>query len=302
MSNQNAVTGHLTSFLQQAKQAFYWSSFNPERRGETTIQEHEELLNADLQYIPDTYKEKYIQKFKGYFSAWLSSQSRCASAAITGPSNFPTARMQKNYDREHNKYKEFMYWRKRIKSKIEASERKKNRGSELEEAKKNLLRRVEMQEFMKQINAIIRKHKGQRTCIDEIVKLYNVSEDYASRLLLPDSMGRIGFAQFELTNNLANIKRLQQRVKALKLKEAVKEKIVTGELSTPETIINGIKIISDFTDNRLKVEFDGKPAQNIINELKSKGFRWSPFLKCWCRKLTPQAKEVAINICNLVAA
>lgn len=286
----------LQAYKQTAYHAFYWSSFRPERRAEMTISEHENILAEDLKSIPESYQAKYISKFKGYFSAWLSAQSRCASAAVTGPANFPVARMQKNYDREHAKYQEFTKWRKKVKAMIERSERKKNALPELEQAQRNLASRKANHERMKAVNAIIRKHTGKETLIHELQKLTKWSDADCREILRPDWCGRVGYPQFELTNNLAQIKRLEDRVKELQAKDELRQKQETEGVKDCE--INGARIQSDATDDRLKIYFDGKPESNVIAALKRNGFRWSPYLKCWCRKLTRQAQLTAKSICE----
>ena len=50
------------------------------------------------------------------------------------------------------------------------------------------------------------------------------------------------------------------------------------------------------TDGRIRFKFDGKPRQEIIDIMKSRGFRWSPSNKAWQRQNTPNgvwsAKQV----------
>ena len=41
------------------------------------------------------------------------------------------------------------------------------------------------------------------------------------------------------------------------------------------------------TDGRIRFRFDGKPRQEIIDIMKSRGFRWSPSNKAWQRQNTP---------------
>lgn len=41
------------------------------------------------------------------------------------------------------------------------------------------------------------------------------------------------------------------------------------------------------TDGRIRFKFDGKPRQEIIDIMKSRGFRWSPSNKAWQRQNTP---------------
>jgi len=289
-----------------ARRAFYWTSFNPEGRGDRTIAEHERLLAADLAQVPDNYKAKYTEKFIAHFSGWLHSHSRCASSAVTGGSGFNVRRAEKTNNAENNKYEAFTAWRERILAKLARSERKRElagNGGELGEAVRNLESRKASHERMKAINATIRKHhKNEADCVAALA-LLKVSESDALSLLHPKySYQGQGVPQYMLSNNLAQIKRLEDRVKQLQAKETVKEQIQSGEAETPIKEINGAKIVKDFTDDRLKIEFPGKPAPEVIKALKSHGFRWSPFLKAWCRKLTAAAAYDAERVCKAIAA
>lgn len=67
--------------------------------------------------------------------------------------------------------------------------------------------------MMKATNKICRDKKlSNESKIDELVKL-GFSEEQANEIMTPDYMGRIGFASFSLTNNNANIRRLEQQLK-----------------------------------------------------------------------------------------
>lgn len=47
------------------------------------------------------------------------------------------------------------------------------------------------------------------------------------------------------------------------------------------------KLDEDFEDGRIRFKFDGKPRQEVIDIMKSRGFRWSPSNKAWQRQNTP---------------
>jgi hypothetical protein len=115
----------LQEFKQLAYRAFSWTSFDPQKRSENTLQEHEDQLNDDLQNIPESETDRYIQSYKKYFSEWLSAHSKCASSVITGGSGFNVSRAEKANNREHVKYGQFIEWRekalKAIARKIEES-------------------------------------------------------------------------------------------------------------------------------------------------------------------------------------
>lgn len=286
----------LNRHYQAAYRAFYNLSFSPDKRATSTIKEFSDMLTADLPNVPENYKAKYQSKFEGYFTGWLHSKSRCASSMITGPARFPVARMQKYNQWEDNKYNEFMAWRKRILAALARSERKRTQGSELERATANLNACKKNHEIMKSANAIIRKHKGQDTAIPHLQEL-GISVSDANLLLHPrETYYGPGYRTFELSNNNANIKRLEQRVKELTAKEAIKQSIEDGSKVIADVVINGAIIRRDFLDDRLKVIFDGKPADNVRKALKDHGFNWSRFLNAWCRKLTTNAYYAAEKI------
>jgi hypothetical protein len=179
---------------------------------------------------------------------------------------------------------------------IQRSERKKTALPELEQAIINLNQRKVNHEAMKAANVIVKKHKGQQTALPELIEKTGWSDAICRKLLRPDYCGRVGFAGFSLTNNLAQIKRLEARVKELQAKNQLRQQ--QEENGVNDCTINGARIQSDATDDRLKIHFEGKPAANVIVALKRSGFRWSPFLKCWCRKLTRNAQLDAARICK----
>jgi len=92
----------------------------------------------------------------------------------------------------------------------------------------------------------------------------------------PDWCGRIGFAGFNLTNNNAAIKAAEARIKQLES---------AAQLETKEITIAGVKVVQNAEEMRLQLIFEGKPAQEMINLLKSKGFKWSPRFGAWQRLL-----------------
>lgn len=80
----------MTITQEQCARAFYWSSFSPEKRGESLYQYYTEKMAI----LPDDKKSK----FTALFSAYLSAQSKCASSAVTGPAKFPVERNRKRME------------------------------------------------------------------------------------------------------------------------------------------------------------------------------------------------------------
>lgn len=149
-----------------------------------------------------------------------------------------------------------------------------------------------LQERMKAANAAIRKHKkaGPEAQVAALVEL-GFDETQAAGLLKPDFCGRVGFADFQLTNNGANIRRLKARVpqvQSVQAADEVREQI--GEVEYREE------------DCRVWLVFPGKPADEIRAELRSHGFKWSPTRGAWVRQLSNAARYHGRKIAEKVGA
>lgn len=125
-------------------------------------------------------------------------------------------------------------------------------------------------ETYKKTNAIIRKYKTDKERAKNLEGV--LSSDLIPQILKPDYMGRIGFASYVLTNNKANIARIQKRIRILeKRKNAV----------SSEVIVNDVKIIDNIEANRIQLFFNGIPEKELRTQLKQNGFRWTPSQQCW---------------------
>jgi hypothetical protein len=122
------------------------------------------------------------------------------------------------------------------------------------------------QELMRAANKAIRKGN------DEALRDLGFEDGRIALLKQPDFCGRIGFADYQLTNNSANIRRLKQRLAQVSVAQA-----------TPETEIEGTN--ARFEDcpaeNRVRLFYPGKPSEEVRSRLKSSGFRWSPTIGAW---------------------
>jgi hypothetical protein len=154
-----------------------------------------------------------------------------------------------------------------------------------------------MQETMRKVNACIRKNakKSLDEQIAAIVKLFNYAESTARKLLSVDFAGRRGFPDYELRNNGANIRRMEDRVKELQSRaEQVKAIEVLPEDSPVLREQHGdVTLSRDYDANRLRLHFPGKPASDVIKALKHHGFVWSPSNMAWQRQLNNAAEYAA---------
>jgi hypothetical protein len=145
-----------------------------------------------------------------------------------------------------------------------------------------------LQERMKTANKIVRDKK--LTDDEKVARLGSecgIPQDGARKLLRPDFAGRIGFANYELTNNAANIRRMQARVDAL-----------TKEGARPSVTVQfpGGRMEDNAEDCRVRIYHDAKPGSDVIAKLKSNGFHWSPTLTCWQRLRNDSARWAAMRV------
>jgi hypothetical protein len=129
-----------------------------------------------------------------------------------------------------------------------------------------------LQETMRAANKIYRKGNTPEN-ITALVAL-GLSESSAIAGFIPDFCGRIGFADYQLTNNNANICRMKKRIEYLNRSNAK---------PTAEIEENGIRFVDNTDANRYQIFFPGKPKEEIRSLLKHRGFRWSPTSGAWQR-------------------
>jgi hypothetical protein len=274
----------LEKYKLAAIRAHNWTSFSPEKRGEQMIQDYSEQLTEDLVRVREMNgdAQAYQAKYESLFSAWLSAKSRCASTMITGGSGFNVRRNDKANASERNKYEAFSGWRdwyfKRLAKNIRREERANS--DPLADMREKLESAVKLQALMVECNKIIRSKKTDVEKHDLLVQA-GLSESAAIEVMKPGRFGGMGFASFQLTNNNANIKRMQMRVSELEKKASAETKSVERA--------DGIEIVENAEADRLQIFFPGKPEPEMIAKLKHNAFKWSPKNGCWQRQLTANA-------------
>jgi hypothetical protein len=149
-----------------------------------------------------------------------------------------------------------------------------------------------LQEKMKAANTIVRDRKLSDD--DKVLRLgrdCGIPPDGAVKLLRPDFAGRIGFAGFELTNNVANIRRMQARVESL-TRESARPTVTVG--------FEGGRMEDSAEDCRVRIYHDAKPGPEVIAKLKANGFHWSPRHRAWQRLRNDSARFAATRITGAV--
>jgi hypothetical protein len=277
-----------------ARRAYYNTSFDPEKRAESSVnalyadlkekrEQFEKLAKTDEQkkILEDEwprFETNYIVKQKDIWYA----QSRTASPMITGPARFPVESNRKKMQSEMNKREAFSEWinkaERAIENKIEPSmyQVSSDRADAPDLLRKELSQLEKNQSQMIIVNKILRKkNQTQEEKIEQVVKETDFDRLTAKKLTEPGVMGGDGgFYSFELRNNSAKIKRLKERIETI-------EKLRSQ--STKEFKFEGGEIIDNVEENRLQIKYDGKPSSEVISNLKHNGFKWSPTRSVWQR-------------------
>lgn len=139
-----------------------------------------------------------------------------------------------------------------------------------------------LQEFMKTANKCLKKDDKEA-----FLKLELGTESLWEQLNIVDSLHGKGFPHFKLTNNNANIRRIEQRIAQLKRQET---------RQAVDQTINNVRIYENKAANRLQVIFKGKPEDGVRKQLKASGFRWSPSESAWQRHISNDAFQSAKRI------
>lgn len=153
------------------------------------------------------------------------------------------------------------------------------------------------QDFMREANKVVRRalknkvvnkdSNGFEEYRAELAALNDgvMKEASAVALLKPDFAGRIGFASYQLSNNNANLKATQKRIKQLEAARAAEPK--------DESFEGVCDLVENVDENRIQLKFEGKPSDEVRKLLKSYGFRWAPSQGAWQRQLNNAGRYAA---------
>lgn len=273
---------NLEHLKESARRAHYWTSFSPDRRGQQTLEEHQAQLNTDIELlekegVPEDIIIDYINRFVNLFSQWLSKKSRCASTMITGSANFNVRRAQKANRSEENFYEVFQQWRERAKRAIIRKQQPQKTFT------------TELERYTHELEALKANHERMKEGNKRIKEANKTGEDLTQYLTetfgtpphMISWMMRHGFG---LSNSLANIKRIEERIKLMQSKQEQAEQSPQRRID-----IEGGFITLNYEIDRIQVSHDTKPTPEVIQQLKRNGFKWSPSNKVWQRQLTRAA-------------
>ena len=196
----------------------------------------------------------------------------------------------------------------------DVTEEQKERAEAREERKQEKIDRLRERADKHIDQGNERFHRGFKMITDLPPGQPNIEGRLTSYLNRSDQLLRSGHAEAEYGRSLHDradrmqentnirsddplaIQKLQQEVEnSVGTRRAYYQKQLDRALKTQERAESGglkaetklYKMNEDFEDGRIRFKFDGKPRQEIIDIMKSRGFRWSPSNKAWQRQNTP---------------
>lgn len=134
--------------------------------------------------------------------------------------------------------------------------------------------------------AVVKLKEKLKTLEDRKAELLTMKLEGVSKSGKPYSFTKDDVSSFR-QNLTRDIYVLKKRIDVVQSTQAIPQLDKT---------INGIQIVTDKDDNRLRMHFPGKPSTEIIQKLKSRGFKWSPFNQAWQRHISNQAIYLAEQI------
>lgn len=273
------IRPEVEALRQQARRAGTWTSFDPDKLGDGLIEDLERSLRAFESKLPEEVRAEKVAAYIAKWREWLAARSRCISSAITGPARFPVARAQKLNEYEQAAWKRLQDWAEKVVRRCNAEQRLTG-WDEVERLTAKAEKLEQLQESMKEANRILRQHISEVEKSDALVAL-GFSEQEAQEIMTPDYLGRVGFASFQLSNNLAKIKDTRTKIERHAALAKCEDHSVDYVWGTLEYC---------FSAERYRLHFPGKPSDEILTFLKSHGWKWSRANGAWQRQITAGAR------------
>ena len=252
------------------------------------IAEHEKARKPDYAAEIDALLDRYARKLADWYNENMRIEAMCPSVMITGGSNFPVAKKEKQNARREahfKKYEEIQQILRRMET-VGTGGIQSGDADAVEKLERKLNELEELQDTMKAVNAYYRKHKTLDGCdvvSEETLKVIKRGMENDWR------QNPVPFESYALTNNSANIRTTKRRLETLKAAKA------QGTVEK-ETEVEGVKIVENTEMMRIQIVFDGKPEADVRDILKKNGFRWAPSQSAWQRQLNANGKWAAERV------
>ena len=243
--------------------------------GERQKKRVDPMYHEKIDSLVDTYARKLAENMNSSFSI----EARVPSILITGGSNFPVRKKEKQNaarDRNMEEWNDIQGLLDKIRSTgmggISADD-----PQAVQKLEAKLEKLQASQDTMKAVNAYYRKHKTLDGCPNlSAESIEKMKSEMSSQWHIEDKP----YPSWALSNNNAEIRRIKGRIAELTKKQ---------ETAYAGWEFDGGKVETNKEDNRLQIFFEEKPDEKTRETLKENGFRWSPKAGAWQRQLNDNA-------------
>lgn len=239
--------------------------------------------------------ERYSRRLAQNINRDIQIGMMCPSIMISGAGKFPVKKKEKQvaaWDKNHEDYEqvERILWKigNILSGKDVIKSDDENAIEKLQE-KVDILK--EKQEQMKEVNKAVRLKDAEKG--NEILWNMGYTDKQIEQLRTPDYCGIIGFPSYLLSNNNANIRRLEGRIKSLQ---------ATKSNGTQERKNEFFSVREDVDSMRIQLLFEEKPEPEVREILKRNGFRWAPSVGAWQRTLNENGKYAVKSVLRKLEA
>ena len=282
-----------------ARRAKEMNSFSDYKPGSATAEYRHyvdnafEIAQAQKKRVDPMYHEKidslldtYARKLAANMNHSFAIDARVPSILIAGGSNFPVRQKERQNAARDSNMQEWQYIQGLL-DKIRSTGMggiRQDDPQAIPKLQKKLDGLEKAQETMKAVNAYYRKHGTLDGCPHlSPDNIENLKADMASSW----HYEKKPFQSWELSNNNAEIHRVQQRIESL---TRAKETVYVG------WEFDGGHVEANREQSRLQVFFEDKPDADARQQLKEHGFRWAPSVGAWQRLLNGNAYYAADRI------
>lgn len=294
----------------------HWDALShfPERRARMELGALSERLNAFAAHVvaiearggkldATAEVERFVVRHVSLTRRAWAMDSRCMSWFVVGPARFPVERNRKRQAWADNAFRTVSDHDKAARSAVERIAFPHGAPGEPIRAsnpdapaliRAEIEKRQAAHAMMKAANAAIRSAKGKDVDakVQAVVDATGWREATARRCVVPPQewMGS-GFSAYQLSGELAEIKRLEARLATIEANRA------RGTVEHEHNTTAGrLRVVENGDAARIQMFFDGKPEAATRDLMKREGFRWAPSEGAWQRHLNNAGRYSASRV------
>lgn len=324
-SKNTSTVPNWSGYEKRFADASHWSSFDPERSARVNIAGYKRLYDKYASQVDASKIDAFNQYFDKLLNEVIAARSRTANWAVTGGGGISASKARK-LNAASDKYMQLSaslddnldsFVKKLNRSARRAEfvqmsneERSDERFNELKKGIDYIVASRDLLKKMKQDKSIIPTVEEYKTYLriygtpemaeSETLRMtqYNITLDKSG---LYDKI----FREYKNGNYLTVNRVLDylkdkdiftEKHKVWNLRKKIENQPDFVSVDNSKKIFEGAEVLENRELDRVQIKFDGIPSEDCRNDLKSSGFRWSPYYKVWQRKLTPQAVSMAYRI------